>query len=203
MPITQEKMLIQVQEARAMHRALIALRDGLMSYCANAKERYRTNAELQEVLTTISLTAEYHHIPDDRETYINERHYSKRAKWNTKARRTQEQQRRARGIPTMEEHLRDKKRDNRDLRDMQMTDPHYTEFVHPDGETTTFQSYNPIRDRQPVGAKVPKRPAIIFPRDHPDDKPLEFETLEELPKPADTNLTPAPSFSLDEPEDKY
>ena len=203
MPITQEKMLLQIQEARAMHRALLALREGLIAYCQSAKERYRDNTQLQEVLTTIALTAQHHHIPDDRETYINERHYSRRAKWNTKARRQQEQQRRAKGIPTMEEHLRDKKRGNRDLRDMQMSDPHYVEFVHPEGETTTFQSYNPIRDRSPSASAAPKRPATIFPRDHPDDKPLEFETLDDLPKPADTNLTPAPSFSLDEPEDKY
>lgn len=203
MPITQEKMLTQVQEARAMHRALIALRDGLMSYCANAKERYRGNTDLQEVLTTIALTVEHHHIPDDRETYINERHYSRRAKWNTKARRTQEQQRRAQGIPTMEEYLAWKKRENRDRRDLERSDPYFTEFVHPEGETTTFQSYNPIRERKASAPREPTRPAIIFPRDHPDDKPLEFETLDELPKPADTNLTAAPSFSLDEPEDKY
>ncbi len=190
MPITQENMIKQMQEARAAFAANTRIRQGLLAYCTNAKERYPENSDVQEILTTIIFTIQHDPMPDDRETYFNERHYSRRAKWNVKAKRTQERERRRQGIPTMEEHLARKKAQNSALRQEQLTDPYYTEMIHPGGETSHVQSYRPIvrkgqstpripLETKPERPRSPNQPKTKFPREYPEDQELEFEILPE------------------------
>ncbi len=163
MPITQGQMIEQMQEARALHTSLVQLREGLAAYCQSAKDRYPTNSDLQEVLTTILYTIKSAPIPDDRATYVNERHYSRRAKWNIKAQVEQERKRRLAGVPEKREAMA---------------------ALRAQRDSNAIAYATPYPDSQPA---QPSRPGIIFPRDDPNDKPLEFETLEDLPAPRDQN----------------
>lgn len=151
MPITQGQMIEQMQEARAMHRALVSLRETISAYAENAKARYPANAELQEVLTAIQFTIKAAPMPDDRATYVNERYYSRRAKWNIRAQERQERKRRALGVPTKEEAMA---------------------ALH---EGNAARRAEPGALPDPFTAPKPSRPNIIFPRDDPDDKELDFE----------------------------
>ena len=158
MPLTQEQMVEQMQESRANHDEMIALRHLILNYIEHLQKAYPNNAELQESMSALSYTIRLRAIPDDRATYMNERYYARFGKRNAKAKQRQALIRAG--------------------------------VIVPRAQSTAF------RDRK-------KGPEPLLPRDYPDDAPLEFETLDELPKPKDTNLALGPSFSLDEPGDKY
>lgn len=164
MPITQGQMIEQMQEARALHRALVSLREAISAYAENAKARYPANTELQEVLTAIQFTIKAAPVPDDRATYVNERYYSRRGKYNVKAQIAQERKRREMGIPTKQEAmnvLRERRVQGQALA----------------VEIATQAPRNPSLPDDPFSpaTRAPSRPNIIFPRDDPDDKPLDFE----------------------------
>lgn len=181
MPITQASMIAQMQEARAAHQFGRKLRDQLLAMLTVASRRYPDDARVQEVLTTFIYHLRNAQPPDDRVTWLNEHHYRRRAKQNDEMRERQEIARRMAGVPTREEAMAILLAKN-ELRRANL----------------------PATPSDYIMQAAPKTGAMIrMPRDYPDDAPLEFETLDELPKPADTNLTTAPAFSLDEPEDKY
>lgn len=175
MPLTQDQMIEQMQESRANHAEMKALRALVLNYCDHCQRTYPKNQELLTSLGALATTIQMRPIPDDRATYMNEKYYARFAKRNAKAKQRQVMIRAGVIIPRNRGRYLNKEGG--------MSDPDIG-----------------FRD-QP--GKIYERHAPILPRDYPDDKPLEFETLDELPKPKDTDLTAAPSFSLDEPEDKY
>lgn len=187
MPITQGQMIEQMQEARAQHTALVQLRETLSAYFQSAKERYPQNAELQEVLQTALYTIKSAPVPDDRATYVNERHYSRRAKWNIKAQADQERKRRRLGIPEKREAmeaLRARNAASRGLavETMLACDP-FTTSVKSDQERAAEQLLAEIDFQEPavqMPQRAHSRPGLKMPRDEPDDPDLEFETPEEL-----------------------
>jgi hypothetical protein len=194
-------MLKQVNEARNAFNQHARLKQGLLAYCENARTRYTDNPVALEILSTIIFTIKNAPTPDDRETYINEKHYSRRAKWNNKAKALQERERRRQGVPTMGEHLAKKRRQNDELRHEQMTSDYFTEFIHPNDESTTLVSYQPIErkgeKRIPLEPKYerpkPGKPAPIIPNDS-DEPPLEFETEKNAG---------GFNFAIDIPKDPY
>lgn len=131
MPITQASMIEQMHEARAAHRAFISLRDGIIKYAESARARYAGNTDLEEVLYTLIVSAKGAPVPDDRATYFNERHYASRAKWNNKARDTQEQLRRKMGMPTRAEADKARSGKAASFRKEKETNPYYNEYVRP------------------------------------------------------------------------
>ncbi len=185
MPITQATMVELMRESRAAIQSAFAFRHALREYAAFAKQRYADNEPLQQVLSAIEAMERLHPEPIDKATYRAEYHYRRVGKNNDRQRARQEMQRRADGVPTAQEAIENLNAFNAQRRSADISPSAYARF-----------------NRQVQEPKKPT-PGIIFPRDFPDDKPLEFETLDELPKPADIDLTAAPSFSLDEPEDDY
>lgn len=189
MPITQATMVELMRESRAAIQSAFAFRHALREYAAFAKQRYPDNEPLQQVLSAIEAMERLHPEPIDKATYRAEYHYRRVGKNNDRQRIRQEMQRRNAGVPTAQEAIDNlnafnaQRREGADVADI--SQKAYARF-----------------NRQ---AQEPKKPTsgIIFPREYPEDLPLEFETLADLPKPQDTDLTAAPSFSLDEPEDKY
>lgn len=131
MPITQASMIEQMHEARAAHRAFISLRNSIIKYAESARARYAGNADLEEVLYTLIVSAKGAPVPDDRATYFNERHYASRAKWNDKARDTQEQLRRKMGMPTRAEADKARSGKAAAFRKEKETNPYYNEYVRP------------------------------------------------------------------------
>lgn len=188
MPITQGQMIEQMQEARAQHTALVQLRESLSAYLQSARERYPQNAELQEVVLTALYTIKSAPVPDDRATYVNERHYSRRAKWNIKAQADQERKRRLLGIPEKREamgilHARNVASRNLAIDTTIASDP-FTNEGKSDQERAAEQLLAEIDFPQEPTVRMParahSRPGLKMPRDDPDDPELEFETLEEL-----------------------
>lgn len=184
MPITQGQMIEQMQEARAQHTALVQLRESLSAYLQSARERYPQNAELQEVVVTALYTIKSAPVPDDRATYVNERHYSRRAKWNIKAQADQERKRRILGIPEKREamsilHTRNVVSRQLAVDNALASDPFTTGIGKSDQERAAEQ----LLAREPavlMPTRTHSRPGLKLPRDDPDDPELEFETLEEL-----------------------
>lgn len=105
MPITQARMIEQMQEARAAHRAFVQLREQMLAICAGAKQRYHSNPDLQNVLDAIISHVNLLPTPTDRATYVNEHYYKRHQKHNTKVREKQEVARRMAGVPTVEEAM--------------------------------------------------------------------------------------------------
>ena len=176
MPLTQEQMLEQVQESRANHAEMKALRTLILNYAEHVLRTYPKNLELQETFSALCMTIRLRPVPDDRATYMNEKYYARFGRRNAKAKQRQALIRAGVIIPRERGPCRNK--------DGGTSDPDEGAFRNQPGKTWLRQ-------------------APIFPREYPDDAPLEFESLDELPKPKDTDLTAAPSFSLDEPEDKH
>lgn len=188
MPITQGQMIEQMQEARAQHTALVSLRETLSAYFHSAKERYPQNVELQEVLQTALYTIKSAPVPDDRATYVNERHYSRRAKWNIKAQADQERKRRLLGIPEKREamgilHARNTASRQLAIDTTIASDP-FAQEGKSDQERAAEQLLAEIDFQQELAVRMPtrahSRPGLKMPRDDPDDPELEFETPEEL-----------------------
>jgi hypothetical protein len=191
----------------------------LQEYLRQARERFPQNLELDRI-TTYAVEIIRMCQLDDKWTERNEYRYrGKTINANRKQRERAETRRRALGVPTAQEALAILHAKNALRREGLPTDPMaYAGQEAIDLEilvgTEKKAQLDAIRkfdrdfaeyQRQEIAGKAhtPTRSEIKFPRVFEDDKELEFETLEDLPKPADTNLTAAPSFSLDEPEDKY
>jgi hypothetical protein len=162
MPLTQEQMIEQMQESRANHAEMIALRSLILNYIDHLQKAYPNNTELQESMYALNYTIRLRPVPDDRATYMNERYYARFGKRNATAKQRQAMIRAGVIMPRKRAGYRTKS-----------------------------------------GGQAYERQDAIMPREYPDDKPLEFETLDDLPKPKDENLTSQPSMTFDEPEDKY
>jgi len=166
MPITQAQMIAQMQEARAAHSAFLQLREHVFAICQGAKTRHYNNPELLSVLDALAATTQLLPIPDDRQTFLNEHHYRRAQKHNARQRQRQEVARRMAGVPTQEEALAILHAKNALRRADLPTEP--ADYQQP----ATIP--NGLADLFSPPAK-PSRPNIIFPRDDPDDKPLDFE----------------------------
>lgn len=165
MPIRQEDMIAQMQEARAAHQYGRGLRDMMLNYFDMAQRRFAANTELCDAITALSYQVRNMPVPDDRTTYVNEQHYRKRAKINDAMRHRQEIARRMAGIPTQEEALAILHAKNALRRADLPADPDaYQPAPIPNGLADPF-----------LPRAKPSRPNIIFPRDDPDDLPLDFE----------------------------
>jgi hypothetical protein len=139
MPLTQEQMIEQMQEARANHQEMRALRDLILNYAEHCLKTYPANAELCESMRALAYTVRLRAIPDDRVTFLNERYYARFASRNAKAKQRQTLIRAGLIVP---------RAGNSVTRDM------------------------PSRQ---------KGPPPIFPKDYPDDAPLEFDSMSDLP----------------------
>jgi hypothetical protein len=175
-------MIEQMQEARAQHTALIQLRESLSAYFQSAKERYPQNSELQEVLQTALYTIKSAPVPDDRATYVNERYYSRRAKWNIKAQADQERKRRLLGIPEKREAMDILRARNAATRGLAVdTTLASAQGGKSDQERAAEQLLAEIDFPQAaMPSRTHSRPGLKLPRNEPDDPDLEFETPEEL-----------------------
>lgn len=164
MPITQARMIAQMQEARAAHNAFVQLRETIFAIAAGAKQRHYANAELQEVLDALVATIKLQPSPDDRQTFLNEHHYRRAKRHNVRQQERQEIARRMAGVPTADEALAILHAKNALRRADLPADP---------------DAYQPAPIAEgladPFTAPTASRPGIIFPRDDPDDKPLDFE----------------------------
>lgn len=172
MPLTQEQMLEQVQESRANHAEMKALRTLVLNYAEHVQRTYPRNLELQETMSALCMTIRLRPVPDDRATYMNEKYYARFGRRNAKAKQRQALIRAGVIIP--------RERGTYATKSGGMADP-----------DSTFRN-NP--------GKTYERKAPIFPRDYPDDAPLEFETLDDLPKP-EGNFASGPNISLDNQPD--
>jgi hypothetical protein len=153
MPITQEQMIKQMQEARANHQEMKALRELILNYIGHLRTQYPQNNELGEAMSALEITVRMRPIPDDRETYMNEQYYTRFASRNADAK---ERQRLVRaGVIQPRERNFHKRKTRRNIPD---------EYAFRD------------EPAQPYG----RGKAPIMPRDDPDDAELEFETPEEL-----------------------
>ena len=161
MPLTQEQMIEQMQEARANHQEMRALRDLILNYTEHCLKTYPANAELCESMCALAYTVRLRPIPDDRVTFLNERYYTRFASRNAKAKQRQTLIRAGLIVPRA-------------------------------------QSASATRDMP----SRQKGPAPIFPRDYPDDAPLEFDSMPDLTTPAsgsqEENLFTGLNISLDE-----
>lgn len=189
MPITQERMIEQMQEARAAHRAFMQLREQMLAICAGAKSRYYNNPDLQNVLDAIISHVNLLPTPTDRATYVNEHHYKRHQKHNTKVRERQEVARRMAGVPTVEEAMAILHAKNALRRADLPTSPAFYSTdsdnpmpAFPAGKSDQERRAEELLANDPftTPAAKPSRAGIIFPRDDPDDPELDFETLEEL-----------------------
>lgn len=140
MPITQEQMILQMKESRAGLSEMRALRDLILGYCQKANETYAGNAELVRTMTALSTVVLMRPIPDDRETYLNEKYYQRFAKRNAKAKERQTLIRNG--------------------------------IIEARG-----RKYRKRKSKEQYGQRGE---ALIFPREDPDDKELEFDTQEDL-----------------------
>lgn len=189
MPITQARMIEQMQEARTAHRAFTQLREQMLAICAGAKSRYHNNPDLQNVLDAIISHVNLLPTPPDRATYVNEHHYKRHQKHNTKVREKQEVARRMAGVPTVEEAMAILHAKNALRRaDLSTDSASYTPEsdnampAFPVGKSDQERRAEELLTGDPFAmpAAKPSRPGIIFPRDDPNDPELEFETPEEL-----------------------
>lgn len=189
MPITQARMIEQMQEARAAHRAFTQLREQMLAICAGAKQRFYNNPDLQNVLDAIISHVNLLPTPTDRATYVNERHYERHQKRNEEVRKSQEVARRMVGVPTVEEAMAILNGKNALRRADLPTSP--TAYMPESGDAMpTFPAGKSDQERRAeellagdpftTQAHKPSCAGIIFPRDDPDDPPLEFETPAEL-----------------------
>lgn len=189
MPITQAAMMELMHESRAAIQNNKELRHILLQYLASAKERYGANRDLGEVAVAAMTIINMHPYPDDRITYRNEWHYRRVGRSNETNRKKQAIARRIAGVLTQEESMERLTLLNSARRSGDLPSQTYAQFN---------------AGVEPKVTRGRKKDEVKMPREYPQDKPLEFETLEELPRPADAdNLAPAPSFTFDEPEDKY
>lgn len=140
-----------MKESRAGLSEMRALRDLILGYCQKANETYASNEELVRTMTALSTVVLMRPIPDDRETYLNEKYYQRFAKRNAKAKERQ----------TLIRHG----------------------IIEARG-----RKYRKRKSKEQYGQRGE---ALIYPRDDPDDKELEFDTAEDLapfanlPLPAD------------------
>lgn len=162
MPITQATMIELMHESRAAIQNAFALRHALREYTTFAKARYPENKDLQEVLDAIAMMVQMHPEPSDKATYRNEYHYRRVGKNNDKQRLRQEKARRNAGVPTQAESLEAFKELNAKRRDGGIN-------LSPDA----YQRFNNAVPQESQRCKSSS--GIIFPRDDPDDKPLDFE----------------------------
>jgi hypothetical protein len=185
MPITQARMIEQMQEARAAHTAFRQLREQVLAICAGAKSRYYNNPDLQNVLDALISHVGLLPTPTDQATYFNERHYQRHQKHNTKTRERQEVARRMAGVPTVEEAMAILHGKNALRRADLPTSPAAYSDNHaplvPVGKSDQERRAEELLAADPFTAPAkPSRAGIILPRDDPDDPELEFETPEEL-----------------------
>lgn len=189
MPITQARMIEQMQEARAAHRAFCQLREQVLAICSGAKQRYYNDPNVQNVLDAIISHVNLHPTPTDRATYVNERHYERHQKRNEEVRKSQEIARRMAGVPTVEEAMAILHGKNALRRADLPTNPAFylpdtanAMPVFPSGKSDQERRAEELLAGDPFAAPQakPSRSGIIFPRDDPDDPELEFETPEEL-----------------------
>lgn len=170
MPITQEKMLEQIEAARDHYEYGTQLYQAVLQYLQMLPSRYPQSKEVEEIINGLGYAVQSIPRIDDRVTYINEQYYKRFARINSKYRKRQELHRRQKGVPTREEALAMLHAKN-ELR--------AGGFAFPQ----TYEEFN--RQGQPSFAPKVKKPRadkkeIIWPRDHPDDKELEFDTVEDL-----------------------
>lgn len=167
MPIRQEQMLEQMQEARAAHIFGTQLRDMVLNYLSLIPARYPGNPAAAEIVNGLSLAVRMLPQPDDRVTFDNERYYQRHARANANFRAIQEQKRRARGVPTQEQAIAMLHARNA--------------IIRGGGEIT--QTYEQFNAQMPVPSRKRKgKPETIMPRDYDDDAPLEFETADDMPQ---------------------
>jgi hypothetical protein len=159
-------MIAQMQEARAAHNAFTQLRETIFAIAAGAKQRHYANAELCDVLDAMVATIQLQPSPDDRQTFLNEHHYRRAKKHNVRQQERQEIARRMAGVPTSDEALAILHAKNA-LRRADLP-------TSPDAYITPKADPSALPDPFAAPAK-PSRPNIIFPRDDPDDLPLDFE----------------------------
>lgn len=166
MPITQARMIAQMQEARAAHTAFTQLRETVFAIAAGAKQRHYANAELRDVLDAMVATIQLQPTPDDRQTFLNEHHYRRAKRHNVRQQERQEIARRMAGVPTQDEALAILHAKNALRRaDLPTSPDAYRQPAPiPEGLADPF-----------TAPRKPSRPGIIFPRDDPDDLPLDFE----------------------------
>ncbi len=219
MPITQRQVLDLMQESRDNITRHNALLEQLQSYFRSAKERFPQNLDLIRIMDYAGEIVRMSPL-DDKWTERNEfRYRHKTVRANEKQRERAETRRRALGIPTAQEAIAILHAKNALRREGLPTDPmayagpeamELERLVgdntkqHLDAERKFQRDFAQFERKQKAGdetlAPSIKRPATIFPRDAPDDKPLEFD----LPEGAKLDDTlAAPSFSLEEPKDPY
>ena len=150
MPLTQKQMLEQMQEARANHQEMKALRALILNYAEHCLKTYPDNSQLCESMSALSYTIRARPIPDDRITFMNERYYTRFAKRNAKAKQRQ-----------------------------------------------TLLRAGLLQPRAAGVARRLAGPAPIFPQEHPDDAPLEFDSLPDATTPASECQQEKLSTSLD------
>lgn len=173
MPLTQDQMVEQMQESRANHAEMKALRTLILNYADHVQKTYPKNQELQETFSALSMTIRMRPVPDDRATYMNERYYARFGRRNAKAKQRQALIRA--GVFVPQERGR------------------YA--------TKTGGQADPDAGFRNSPGKTNIRQAPIFPRDDPDDKPLEFEKLEDMPKPQGNFIDSGPNIELDTPDE--
>lgn len=191
MPITQERMIEQMQEARAAHRAFMQLREQMLAICAGAKQRYYNNPDLQNVLDAIISHVNLLPTPTDRATYVNEHHYKRHQKHNAKVRERQEVARRMVGVPTVEEAMAILHGKNALRRaDLPTSPAFYTSEsdnampAFPAGKSDQERRAEELLASDPFAtpAAKPSRTGIIFPRDDPDDPESSSRPWKNLPQ---------------------
>lgn len=173
MPIRQEQMLEQMQEARLAHTYGRRLRELVQNYISLLPSRYPNNPAVQEIIEGLGYAVKLLNLPDDRVTWDNERYYARHARMNSKYRARQEMERRARGIPTREEAIVTLHAQN-ELRSQGLLPETYEEFNRGGRKAPSVPFSRAARPATTTRQKT------IMPRDYDDDPELEFETPEEL-----------------------
>ena len=187
MPITQATMIELMNESRAAIQGNKELRHTLLQYLASAKDRYSTNRDLVEVIVSTMAIINMHPYPDDRVTFKNEWHYKRVGGANNTNRERQRTARRMAGVLTQEESMERLALLNAARRSGGMPSQTYKEFN---------------QEVEPKITRQKKDIQIKMPREFDEDKPLEFETLDDMPKPEGT-FADQPAIAFDEPKDPY
>lgn len=183
MPIRQEQMIELMNESRAIHTYARKLQHMVLEYLSLLQSRYPDQPLAGEIANGLGYAVRLLSMPDDRITFDNERYYKRHAKANENFRKLQEFQRRAKGVPTQEEAIAMLHARNTIIRAGGEVVPTYAQF-----------NEGPKPERRT--RKKKSTPEVIFPHDDPDDLPLEFETLADMPQPVGI-FDSGPKISID------
>lgn len=181
MPITQAQVIELMKESRGnltLHHQLVHT---MREYFANARARYHQNVQLCEVLNATEALIDLSPQMKESATWKNEYHYRKVARMNDKQRQRQEVIRRMAGVPTREEALVILNAKNELRRADLPTDlTEYQRAIPADAISAPFAKSLPEITPEMIPVYVERKATplgqkIIFPRDDPDDKELEFD----------------------------